>query len=54
MNGDNLTYWKWILNQRKVDLELEMDRELEDFNLIRLIKSNIKEAEQRIKELENV
>ena len=52
MNGDNLTYWRWILGQRKVDLE--MDRELEDFNLIRLIKSNIKEAEKRIKELENV
>lgn len=54
MNGDNLTYWRWILNQRKTDLELEMNRELEDFNLIKLIKSNILQAQERIKELENV
>lgn len=54
MNGDNLTYWRWILNQRKADLELEMNRELEDFNLIKLIKSNILQAQERIKELENV
>jgi hypothetical protein len=51
MKGENLTYWKWILNQREKDLELEIDRELADDNLIKLIKSEIEEAKIKIEEL---
>ncbi len=51
MKGDNLTYWKWILNQREKDLELEIDRELADDNIIKLIKSEIEEAKIKIEEL---
>ena len=51
MKGENLTYWKWILNQREKDLELEIDRELNDDNLIKLIKSEIEEAKIKIEEL---
>lgn len=51
MKGDNITYWKWILNQREKDLELEIDRELNDDNLIKLIKSEIEEAKIKIEEL---
>ena len=51
MKGENLTYWKWILNQREKDLELEVNRELADDNLIKLIKSEIEEAKIKIEEL---
>ena len=51
MKGENLTYWKWILNQREKDLELEINRELADDNLIKLIKSEIEEAKIKIEEL---
>ena len=51
MKGDNLTYWKWILNQREKDLELEIDRVLADDNIIKLIKSEIEEAKIKIEEL---
>ena len=51
MNGDNLTYWRNILKQRKVDLALEESRG-EDDNLIKSIKVQITEAENKIEELE--
>jgi len=52
MNGDNLTYWNWVLNQRKEDLSLEEVRG-EDDDLIKLLKSQVEEAEEKINELEN-
>tara|TARA_R110002074_G_scaffold164823_3_gene324647 strand:+ start:2084 stop:2239 length:156 start_codon:yes stop_codon:yes gene_type:complete len=51
MKGDNLTYWRNILKQRIVDLALEESRG-EDDTLIRLLKLQITEAENRIAELE--
>ena len=51
MKGDNLTYWRNILTQRIADLALEKSRD-EDDTLIRLLKLQIEEAENRIKELE--
>ena len=51
MKGENLTYWKWILNQREKDLELEINREVADDNLIKLIKSEIEEPKIKIEEL---
>ena len=51
MKGDNLTYWNWFLGQREKDLELETERELADDYHIKLIKSEIKEAKEKIIEL---
>ena len=51
MKGDNLTYWRNILAQRMSDLALEESRG-EDDALIRSLKLQITEAENRIKELE--
>jgi len=51
MKGENLTYWKWVLGQREKDLELEINRELPDDYHIKLIKSEIQEATEKIKEL---
>tara|TARA_R110000796_G_scaffold103601_2_gene213015 strand:+ start:1281 stop:1436 length:156 start_codon:yes stop_codon:yes gene_type:complete len=51
MKGDNLTYWRRILAERKKDLVLEQSRD-EDDNLIKLLKLQLTEAEDRIKELE--
>jgi|GEM_PF-3039161 hypothetical protein len=54
MKGDNLSYWNWLLSQRQKDLELELERELLDDNLVKLLKSSIVEAENKIEELKNV
>jgi len=51
MKGDNLTYWRRILVERKKDLVLEQSRD-EDDALIRSLKLQITEAETRITELE--
>jgi|SaaInlV_100m_DNA_2_1039680.scaffolds.fasta_scaffold267130_2 hypothetical protein len=51
MKGDNLTYWRRVLVERKKDLVLEQSRD-EDDTLIRSLKLQITEAETRITELE--
>lgn len=52
MNGDNIEYWEWFLEQAEEDLSLEELRN-EDDNLIKLLKRNIQEAKVRIKQLED-
>ena len=52
MEGDNIEYWEWFLEQTEEDLSLEETRG-EDDNLIKLLKQNIEEAKVRIKQLED-
>jgi len=52
MNGDNIEYWEWFLEQAEEDLSLEELRK-EDDNLIKLLKQNIEEAKVRIKQLQD-
>tara|TARA_R110002096_G_scaffold435041_2_gene659185 strand:- start:1075 stop:1230 length:156 start_codon:yes stop_codon:yes gene_type:complete len=51
MIGDDLTYWRNILEERKEDLALEQYRD-EDHDLIRMLKKQLAEAMYKIKELE--
>ena len=51
MIGDDLTYWRNILAERKEDLALEQFRD-EDSNLIRALKTQLDIAMRKIKELE--
>jgi len=51
MIGDDLTYWRNILAERKEDLALEQVRD-EDSNLIRDLKADLDIAMYKIKELE--
>ena len=51
MVGDDSTYWKNILAERKEDLALEQARD-EDHDLIRMLKKQIAESMYKIKELE--
>ena len=51
MIGDNLTYWRNILEERIEDLALEQVRD-EDSNLIRDLKAELDIAMYKIKELE--
>ena len=52
MEGDNIEYWEWFLEQTEEDLSLEETRG-EDDNLIKLLKQNIEEAKVRIKQLQD-
>lgn len=52
MEGDNIEYWEWFLEQTEEDLSLEEVRG-EDDNLIKLLKQNIEEAKVRIKQLQD-
>ena len=52
MKGNDKVYWTWIKNQRVVDIALEEARG-EDDNLIKLLKQQLKEAEAKIKEIED-
>ena len=49
---EDLEYWRWILEQRTEDLNLEIERD-EDDVLIQILASDKEEAQQKIEELSN-
>ena len=52
MEGNDKTYWEWIKKEREADLVLEVERG-EDDNLIKLLKQEIEEAEENLKQINN-
>ena len=48
--GEDLEHWNWVLSQRKEDLSLETIR-AEDDELLKILKADIEEAENKIEEL---
>jgi|TARA_B110000444_G_scaffold5784_1_gene5348 hypothetical protein len=49
---DNLEHWRWIVDQRTEDLNLEIERD-EDEVLIRLLMEEKEMAQQKVEELTN-
>lgn len=50
MEGNDLKYWEWFLEQREEDLALEQARNEDDY-LVKCIKLQIEEAKNKITEL---
>jgi len=49
---EDLEHWQWILEQRTVDITLELERR-EDDELLKILEASAEEAKNKIEELNN-
>jgi len=52
--GENKQYWTWVKNQRLKDIEAEEAIGAPDQQLFKLLKKGLKEAQDKIDEIDGI